>query len=401
MKWNPLWKHCSDEKYGKRIKHPDFQGDDQKMGGWIRPLSLYEIQKHEKQKMGSTGLDLIKILKDNNGKLPDDFNISEYQTIFEQSKEETDDVTTQEISSTKKRRKVSNIPNTPENRYMKDNPNYRWKQCEPTTYEEHRDDPSYDPKKDKGENIDKVWEMMIKTKRIADDEIDPDDEDGWDNVESELSEFFINDDGEFVIKVDNSLSYVIRLKEDSVPIVYLWKAPFKKKRKKIQKGKALILKIGVDDTDGVAIKLVDKEAKKPIDDEDFMYKWVHELDEFVERMSVKDYNSELLDNQDDYWVDFSGYTCFDGKNFDLNLSKYGDQLIGCSVELIKGVPYVYLCRNNKKILQKGATFLVRIDKTNKYDKQFKLVDYNILKPKDDESYFYKWIEETDILKNKK
>ena len=44
-------------------------------------------------------------MKDNNGKLPDDFNISEYETIFEQSKEETDDVTTQEISSTKKRRK--------------------------------------------------------------------------------------------------------------------------------------------------------------------------------------------------------------------------------------------------------------------------------------------------------
>ena len=115
MKWNPLWKHCSDEKYGKRIKHPDFQGDDEKQGGWIKPMTLYELQKREKEKMGSTGLDLIKILKDNNGKLPDDFNISEYETIFEQSKEKTDDVTTQEISSTstKKRRKSNTQSETP------------------------------------------------------------------------------------------------------------------------------------------------------------------------------------------------------------------------------------------------------------------------------------------------
>ena len=90
-----------DEKYKYRIKNPEFQGDDEKQGGWIKPISEYEHQKQEKEKMGKTGLDLIKLLKDNGGKLPDDCNILDFETIFQQSKQ-SDDVIQE--SSSKKRR---------------------------------------------------------------------------------------------------------------------------------------------------------------------------------------------------------------------------------------------------------------------------------------------------------
>merc|ERR1711991_384718 len=93
------------------------------------------------------------------------FNIMEYETIFQQSIQ-TDDVTQE---SSRKRRKVSNIPNTPENRHtIIDTVMEQKKQGFMTGGVKYpQSDSDYDPEIDENENIDECWKIMKKKRKLS------------------------------------------------------------------------------------------------------------------------------------------------------------------------------------------------------------------------------------------
>ena len=82
--WNFLWQHVIGPDGRKRIDIDPTEFVSNR-GGWIQPLTGVEVVQRENEKIREQGLELMKLLKDNNV----DFDPSMYGSIT--SKKDTTD----------------------------------------------------------------------------------------------------------------------------------------------------------------------------------------------------------------------------------------------------------------------------------------------------------------------